>query len=73
MCREAIPTVIELEQMGVPFSRTADGQVYQRAFGGQSLKYGKGTSPGSALLLLLCVLACMHAVQCAVAEPFPFL
>ena len=42
MCREAIPAVMELEQFGVPFSRTEDGRVYQRAFGGQSLDYGKG-------------------------------
>ncbi|KAF8590476.1 succinate dehydrogenase [Ramaria rubella] len=42
MCREAPRTVIELEHFGVPFSRTQDGKIYQRAFGGQSLKYGKG-------------------------------
>ena len=34
--------VIELEHYGVPFSRTKEGKIYQRAFGGQSLKYGKG-------------------------------
>lgn len=33
---------MQLEHFGVPFSRTADGKIYQRAFGGQSLKYGKG-------------------------------
>lgn len=42
MCREAPNTVIELEHYGVPFSRTKEGKIYQRAFGGQSLKYGKG-------------------------------
>ncbi|KAF8636563.1 hypothetical protein AX17_003375 [Amanita inopinata Kibby_2008] len=42
MCREAPNTVIELEHFGVPFSRTKDGKIYQRAFGGQSLKFGKG-------------------------------
>ncbi|KAH9929643.1 succinate dehydrogenase [Amylocystis lapponica] len=42
MCREAPSTVIELEHFGVPFSRTEEGKIYQRAFGGQSLKYGKG-------------------------------
>ncbi|MDT4328851.1 succinate dehydrogenase flavoprotein subunit [Methylomonas sp. MS20] len=42
MCREAIPAVIELERYGVPFSRTADGKIYQRAFGGMSVNYGKG-------------------------------
>jgi len=42
MCREAIPTVIELEKYGVPFSRTDQGTIYQRAFGGQSYNYGEG-------------------------------
>ncbi|KAI8806903.1 FAD binding domain-containing protein [Cladochytrium replicatum] len=42
MCREAPNTVIELEHYGVPFSRTEEGKIYQRAFGGQSLKFGKG-------------------------------
>ncbi|KAG2349617.1 minor succinate dehydrogenase isozyme, Sdh1p [Suillus weaverae] len=42
MCREAPRSVYELEHYGVPFSRTKDGKIYQRAFGGQSLKYGKG-------------------------------
>ncbi|CAH7685326.1 FAD binding domain-containing protein [Phakopsora pachyrhizi] len=42
MCREAPQAVIELEHFGVPFSRTKEGKIYQRAFGGQSLKYGKG-------------------------------
>ncbi|KAJ6548239.1 succinate dehydrogenase [Mycena vulgaris] len=42
MCREAPSTVIELEHFGVPFSRTKEGKIYQRALGGQSLQYGKG-------------------------------
>ncbi|KAH1016701.1 hypothetical protein HUJ04_007878 [Dendroctonus ponderosae] len=42
MTREAPKAVIELENTGVPFSRTQDGKIYQRAFGGQSLKFGKG-------------------------------
>lgn len=42
MCREAIPAIIELEHYGVPFSRTADGKIYQRAFGGMTTHYGKG-------------------------------
>jgi succinate dehydrogenase (ubiquinone) flavoprotein subunit len=42
MCRDAPKAVIELEHYGVPFSRTDDGRIYQRAFGGQSLEYGKG-------------------------------
>jgi succinate dehydrogenase / fumarate reductase flavoprotein subunit len=41
MCREAEPAVLELEHYGVPFSRTGDGLIYQRPFGGQTLEYGK--------------------------------
>ena len=41
MCREAIPTVYQLEHHGVPFSRLDDGRIYQRPFGGQSLHFGK--------------------------------
>ena len=42
MCKEAPNAVLELESYGMPFSRTKEGKIYQRAFGGQSLKYGKG-------------------------------
>ena len=42
MCREAPKAVIELENYGLPFSRTEEGKIYQRAFGGQSLQFGKG-------------------------------
>jgi succinate dehydrogenase (ubiquinone) flavoprotein subunit len=42
MCKEAPRAVLELEGYGLPFSRTEDGKIYQRAFGGQSLEYGKG-------------------------------
>ena len=42
MCREAMAAVIELEHYGVPFSRTEDGKIYQRAFGGMTTHYGKG-------------------------------
>ncbi|WP_043837081.1 succinate dehydrogenase flavoprotein subunit [Muricoccus aerilatus] len=41
MCREAIPAIIELEHYGVPFSRTEDGKIYQRPFGGHMQDYGK--------------------------------
>ena len=44
MCKEAIPAIIELEHYGVPFSRTAEGKIYQRAFGGMTTHYGKGTA-----------------------------
>ncbi|NNJ85493.1 MAG: succinate dehydrogenase flavoprotein subunit, partial [Gammaproteobacteria bacterium] len=42
MCREAIPAVIELEHYGVPFSRTEEGRIYQRPFGGMTTNYGEG-------------------------------
>jgi len=44
MCREAVPSVIELEHFGVPFSRTEDGRIYQRPFGGMTTHYGEGTA-----------------------------
>ena len=42
MCREAIPAIIELEHQGVPFSRTDDGRIYQRPFGGMTTRFGEG-------------------------------
>merc|ERR1712048_649334 len=42
MCRLAPEVILELESFGLPFSRTNEGKIYQRAFGGQSLKFGKG-------------------------------
>jgi succinate dehydrogenase / fumarate reductase flavoprotein subunit len=42
MCREAIPAIIELEHYGVPFSRTEDGRIYQRPFGGMTTRFGEG-------------------------------
>jgi succinate dehydrogenase / fumarate reductase flavoprotein subunit len=42
MTREAIPAVIELEHYGVPFSRTPEGTIYQRPFGGMTTDFGKG-------------------------------
>src|SRR5450755_2074585 len=42
MCKEASAAVIELEHYGVPFSRTDDGHIYQRPFGGMTTHYGKG-------------------------------
>ena len=44
MCREAAPAIIELEHYGLPFSRTEDGRIYQRAFGGMTTRYGEGTA-----------------------------
>ncbi len=41
MCKNAIPSVIELEHMGVPFSRTDNGTIYQRQFGGHTINNGE--------------------------------
>ncbi len=43
LCKEAPNAVIELERYGVPFSRTKEGKIYQRAFGGMTKDYGNGT------------------------------
>ena len=73
MCREAPKAVIELEKYGMPFSRTDEGKIYQRAFGGQSLDYGKGGQAyrcaaaadrtGHAMLHTLYGAALKHDVQ----------
>jgi succinate dehydrogenase / fumarate reductase flavoprotein subunit len=72
MCKEAIPAIIELEHYGVPFSRTADGKIYQRAFGGMTTHYGKGTAQrtcaaadrtGHAILHTLYTQALKHKAQ----------
>ena len=42
MCREAVPAILELEHYGVPFSRTEEGKIYQRPFGGMTTHFGKG-------------------------------
>jgi succinate dehydrogenase / fumarate reductase flavoprotein subunit len=44
MCKEAADAVVELEHYGVPFSRTEDGRIYQRPFGGMTTNFGKGTA-----------------------------
>ncbi|HUN50727.1 MAG TPA: FAD-binding protein, partial [Candidatus Sulfotelmatobacter sp.] len=44
LCREGVPAVLELEHFGVPFSRLENGKIYQRAFGGMTTHYGKGTA-----------------------------
>ena len=72
MCREAIPAIIELEHYGVPFSRTAAGKIYQRAFGGMTTHYGQGTAQrtcaaadrtGHAILHTLYTQALKHQAQ----------
>ena len=44
MCKEAPAAIIELEHYGVPFSRTEEGKIYQRPFGGMTTNYGEGTA-----------------------------
>src|SRR5512136_3312415 len=44
MCKEAPAAVYELEHWGLPFSRTEDGKIYQRPFGGMTTHYGHGTA-----------------------------
>ena len=72
MCREAIPAVIELEHFGVPFSRTEDGHIYQRPFGGHTVRHGEGLAQracaaadrtGHAILHTLYTQALKHKVK----------
>lgn len=66
MCREAISAVVELEHYGVPFSRTQDGRIYQRPFGGQTLEYGKRMAQRTAAAADRTGHAILHALyqQC---------
>jgi succinate dehydrogenase / fumarate reductase flavoprotein subunit len=72
MCRNAPDAVYELEHWGVPFSRTEDGKIYQRPFGGMTTHYGKGTAQrtcaaadrtGHAILHTLYGAALKHAAE----------
>ncbi len=72
MCKEAPAAVIELEHYGVPFSRTDDGRIYQRPFGGMTTHYGKGIAQrtcaaadrtGHAMLHTLYQQSLRHAAQ----------
>ena len=83
MCREAPKAVVELENYGLPFSRTDEGKIYQRAFGGQSLDFGKGGQAyrcacaadrtGHAMLHTLYGQAMQHDVQFFGEPPYPVL
>jgi succinate dehydrogenase / fumarate reductase flavoprotein subunit len=48
MCKEAVHAVVELEHYGVPFSRTPEGKIYQRAFGGMPTRFGAGIAQRTA-------------------------
>ncbi len=72
MCKNAPASIIELEHYGVPFSRTEDGKIYQRPFGGMTTHYGKGTAQrtcaaadrtGHAILHTLYTQALRHNAQ----------
>lgn len=72
LCREGISAVLELEHYGVPFSRTAEGTIYQRAFGGMTTHQGAGTAQrtcaaadltGHAILHTLYQQALKHRVE----------
>ncbi|HTY50844.1 MAG TPA: succinate dehydrogenase flavoprotein subunit [Steroidobacteraceae bacterium] len=72
MCKEAPAAVIELEHYGVPFSRTEQGRIYQRPFGGMTTHFGKGTAQrtcaaadrtGHALLHTLYQQSIRHAAE----------
>jgi succinate dehydrogenase / fumarate reductase flavoprotein subunit len=72
LCRNAPAAVIELEHWGVPFSRTEEGKIYQRPFGGMTTHFGKGTAQrtcaaadrtGHAMLHTLYGQALRHAAE----------
>jgi succinate dehydrogenase / fumarate reductase flavoprotein subunit len=72
MCKEAPSAVIELEHYGLPFSRTEDGRIYQRPFGGMTTHFGKGIAQrtcaaadrtGHAMLHTLYQQALRHQAQ----------
>ncbi len=72
MCKNAMDAVVELEHYGVPFSRTEEGKIYQRPFGGMTTDYGKGTAQrtcaaadrtGHAILHTLYTQALRHNAQ----------
>ncbi|MBO0752614.1 MAG: succinate dehydrogenase flavoprotein subunit, partial [Bradyrhizobiaceae bacterium] len=72
LCRNAPAAVYELEHWGIPFSRTEEGKIYQRPFGGMTTHYGKGTAQrtcaaadrtGHAMLHTLYGAALKHAAE----------
>jgi succinate dehydrogenase / fumarate reductase flavoprotein subunit len=72
MCKEAPAAILELEHYGLPFSRTEEGKIYQRPFGGMTTHYGKGTAQrtcaaadrtGHAMLHTLYQQALKHEAQ----------
>lgn len=66
LCRNAIPAIYELEHMGVPFSRTEDGKIYQRPFGGHTKDWGGVPVPRACAAADLTGHAILHTLyqQC---------
>ena len=67
LCKEAPKAVLELEKYGVPFSRTEDGKIYQRPFGGMTKNYGNGivqTPCREEVIQLLIPLHYHHQYKC---------
>lgn len=62
LCRNAARAVLELEGMGVPFTRTADGRIYQRPYGGHSSRYGKGPAARACAAADRTGLAMLHTL-----------
>jgi succinate dehydrogenase / fumarate reductase flavoprotein subunit len=62
MVREAIPAIIELEHYGVPFSRTEEGKIYQRPFGGMTTKFGEGIAQRTCAAADRTVHAMLHTL-----------
>ncbi len=73
MCKNAMDAIVELEHYGVPFSRTEEGKIYQRPFGGMTTNYGDGPAAqrtcaaadrtGHAILHTLYTQALRHKAQ----------
>ena len=72
MCKHAPEAIVELEHYGVPFSRTPEGKIYQRPFGGMTTEFGKGVAQrtcaaadrtGHAILHTLYTQALRHSAQ----------
>ena len=60
LCKEAPKAVLELEKYGVPFSRTEEGKIYQRPFGGMTKNYGNGIVQTPYLVMVILLLTPSH-------------
>jgi hypothetical protein len=69
MCRQAVPTVLELEHAGMPFSRTEDGKIYQRPFGGHMSDFGKNPVPRACAAADRTGHALLHTDKLCGSEP----